>query len=47
MMRVMIMLEKYLLKMLLSKVFRVFRGVKVYKELKVHKLHREQLVNKV
>ena len=41
------MLERLVLKMLLSKVFRVFRGVKVYKELKVHKLHREQLVNKV
>ena len=41
------MLEKYLLKMLLSKVFRVFRGVKVYKDFKAHRLHREQLVNKV
>ena len=41
------MSERYPLKMLLSKVFRVFRDnkeLKVYKELK---LHREQLVNKV
>ena len=47
MMLIKTMLEKYLLKMLLSKVFRVFKEVKVYKDFKVHKPHREQLVNRV